>query len=72
MRQYPASGPLQYVRDLFMAVGMNAHTASLQAAAFYGPMFLFYSCYDGAGTVVQKQEVKKAFGVHLERMRNTI
>ena len=71
-QQYLASGPLRYVQDLFTAGGMDAQTAAIKAADFYGPMFLFYSCYDGAENDARKQEAKKAFMQHLERMRNII
>ncbi len=43
-QQYLAAGPLQYVADLFQAWNMDAG----EADRFYGPMFLFYSVYDGA------------------------
>ena len=45
-RQYLASGPLDYVTGLFAA--LNIPRPGERAAAFYGPMFLLYSVYDGA------------------------
>ena len=45
-RQYLAAGPMGYVADLFRSLGFSA--PERQAAAFYGPMFLLYSVYDGA------------------------
>ncbi len=45
-RQYLAAGPMAYVADLFR--GMGVTDPERQAAAFYGPMFLLYSVYDGA------------------------
>ena len=45
-QQYLASGPLDYVTDLFTALRLSRPREA--AAAFYGPMFLLYSVYDGA------------------------
>ncbi|MBR0205211.1 MAG: TetR/AcrR family transcriptional regulator [Clostridia bacterium] len=45
-RQYLSAGPLGYVADLFRGLGLS--DAERRAAAFYGPMFLLYSVYDGA------------------------
>ena len=45
-QQYLASGPLDYVTGLFAALGIPRPRE--RAAAFYGPMFLLYSVYDGA------------------------
>ena len=45
-RQYLADGPLGYVVDLFGGLGIAEPRK--RAAAFYGPMFLLYSVYDGA------------------------
>lgn len=45
-RQYLAAGPMAYVADLFRGLGFR--DPERRAAAFYGPMFLLYSVYDGA------------------------
>lgn len=45
-QQYLVAGPLGYVADLFRALGIP--DPDRRAAAFYGPMFLLYSVYDGA------------------------
>ena len=45
-RQYLAAGPMGYVADLFRGLGLS--DPDRRAAAFYGPMFLLYSVYDGA------------------------
>ena len=45
-QQYLAAGPMGYVADLFRGLGLP--DADRRAAAFYGPMFLLYSVYDGA------------------------
>lgn len=45
-QQYLASGPVEYMAELFAANGIdNAREA---AVAFYAPMFLLYSIYDTA------------------------
>ena len=45
-QQYLAAGPLGYMADLFSA--MHLPKPKEEAAAFYAPMFLLYSVYDGA------------------------
>ena len=45
-QQYLAAGPLGYMADLFSALDLPHPQEA--AAAFYGPMFLFYTVYDGA------------------------
>lgn len=45
-QQYLAAGPLGYVEDLL--AGMSFSQPAERAAALYGPMFLYYSVYDGA------------------------
>ena len=45
-QQYLGAGPMGYVADLFAAQGLT--DPARRAAAFYGPMFLLYSVYDGA------------------------
>lgn len=45
-QQYLAAGPLGYVADLFDALGVP--DAPRAAAAFYAPMFLYYSICDGS------------------------
>ena len=45
-QQYLASGPAEYLRDLFDAWGLPSPAAA--AAEFYAPMFLSYSLYDAA------------------------
>lgn len=44
-QQYLVSGPLDYVTDLFSAMGLTRPRE--KAAALYAPMFLLYSVYDG-------------------------
>ena len=45
-QQYLAAGPLSYTADLLAALGLPRPEE--EAAAFYAPMFLLYSVYDGA------------------------
>ena len=45
-QQYLAAGPMGYVADLFRSLGIP--DPERRAAAFYGPMFLLYSVWDGA------------------------
>ena len=45
-QQYLASGPVGYVTDLFTSLGIP--DPGKKAVAYYAPMFLLYSMYDGA------------------------
>ena len=45
-QQYLAAGPVDYMADLFGGLGLPRPRR--EAAAFYAPMFLLYSVYDGA------------------------
>jgi AcrR family transcriptional regulator len=45
-QQYLSAGPMEYVADLLRAQGLGH--PERRATAFYGPMFLLYSVYDGA------------------------
>ena len=45
-QQYLASGPMDYMADLFEAHGLPRPREA--AARFYGPMFLLYSVYDAS------------------------
>ena len=46
-QQYLASGPLRYVEDVFIGMGVDRLKAKDMALDFYAPMFLMYSIYDG-------------------------
>ena len=48
-QQYLASGPLDYMTDVFRSVAGSEAAARQLALAFYGPMFLLYSVYDASG-----------------------
>ena len=66
-QQYLAAGPLGYVADLFRARGLS--DPERRAAAFYGPMFLLYSVYDGAA---DKAPVTALLDEHLERAKKEL
>ena len=66
-RQYLAAGPMGYVADLFRARGLS--DPDRRAAAFYGPMFLLYSVYDGAEN---KAAVTALLEEHLDRAEKEI
>lgn len=63
-QQYLAAGPLSYMADLFAGLGLPQ--PEREAAAFYGPMFLYYSVYDGAE---DKRAALAAVDGYLESMR---
>ena len=56
--QYLGAGPLKYTADLL--------GSEEEALLFYGPMYLLYSVYDGAGN---KAAVHTLLDAHLERWR---
>lgn len=45
-QQYLASGPVDYMTDLFSSLGFSAPRQ--RAMEFYAPLYLLYSVYDGA------------------------
>lgn len=47
-QRYLAAGPLMYMRDIFASITEESDAMQI-ALAFYGPIFLLYSVYDGAG-----------------------
>ena len=67
-QQYLASGPLGYVTDLFGS--LDIRNPQQEAVAFYAPMFLLYSVYDGsadkAAVIAQMEEHLKAAGQRLK------
>ena len=62
-QQYLASGPAEYVKDLFKSMEMkNPEETAVQ---FYANMFFYYSMYDGAA---DKAKVKCQFEQMLNKM----
>lgn len=55
-QQYLVSGPAEYVKDLFVSMGIEE--PEKKAEMFYSLMFFFYSLYDG---VKEKEQVKERF-----------
>lgn len=66
-QQYLAGGPLGYAADLFRALGIP--DPQRRAAAFYGPMFLLYSVYDGAE---DKGAVTALLDEHMENAKRDL
>ena len=56
INNYITEGPLEYLTDLFSAVGIK--DAKLKAAMLYSPMALYLAIYDGAE---DKKTVEKEF-----------
>lgn len=61
--QYISSGPLDYVRDMFLSLFGDAKAAEAAALEYYGPMFMLYSIYDSFD---DKQAVTKAADRHID------
>lgn len=66
-QQYLASGPLDYLADLFAAMGMARPRE--KAAACYAPMFLLYSVYDGAA---DQESVLRLLDQCMENVRQSL
>ena len=66
-QQYLAAGPMGYVADLFRSLGLS--DPERQATAFYGPMFLLYSVWDGAE---DKAAVTVLLDEHFDHMKSEL
>lgn len=62
-QQYLVAGPVGYVEDLFMSMGMEQ--VKEKALQFYAMMYLYYSLYDGAE---EKESVKQQFTESVEEL----
>ena len=63
-RDYLAAGPVEYMAAIFRKMTDNDGAAMQLALDFYGPMFLLYSVYDGAG---DKKAVIELLCGHIDR-----
>lgn len=61
---YLATGPVGYMSAIFRKFADSDEIAAQLALEFYGPMFLLYSIYDGAG---DKESVVSMLGAHIDR-----
>ena len=61
---YLATGPTEYMAAIFRKLTDSDEAAMQLALEFYGPMFLLYSVYDGAG---DKGSVAPMLGAHIDR-----
>ena len=62
-QQYLASGPAEYVKDLFK--NMKINNPEENAVKFYANMFFYYSMYDGAA---DKEKAKCQFEQMLDKI----
>lgn len=63
-RDYLATGPTGYMAAIFRKLTDSDEAAMQLALEFYGPMFLLYSVYDGAGG---KDSVAPMLSAHIDR-----
>ena len=61
---YLAGGPLEYMAAIFLRMAGSDEDAMQLALAFYGPMYLLYSVYDGAA---DKRAVAPLLEAHIDR-----
>ena len=61
---YLATGPTEYMAAIFRKLTDSDEAAMQLALEFYGPMFLLYSVYDGAG---DKGSVAPMLRAHIDR-----
>lgn len=63
-QKYLAAEPVQYMSVIFSAMIEDTDDAIQTALEFYGPIYLLYSLYDGAG---DKSRVMEALEQHIDR-----
>ncbi len=63
-QNYLAAGPLTYMAAIFRKLTDSDEAAMQLALAFYGPMYLLYSVYDGAE---DKEAVTPLLHAHIDR-----
>ena len=61
---YLATGPTVYMAAIFRKLTDSDEAAMQLALEFYGPMFLLYSIYDGAG---EKESIAPQLRAHIDR-----
>ena len=61
---YLATGPTEYMAAIFRKLTDSDEAAMQLAIAFYGPMFLLYSVYDGADN---KESIAPMLSTHIDR-----
>ena len=61
---YLATGPTGYMAAIFRKLTPSDDAAMQLALEFYGPMFLLYSVYDGAG---ERESVAPMLCAHIDR-----
>ena len=67
-QQYLASGPAEYVKDLFK--NMKINNPEENAVKFYANMFFYYSMYDGATDKAKaKCQFEQMMGKIVEEMK---
>lgn len=68
-QNYLAAGPLAYMAAIFRKLTDSDQAAMELALAFYGPMYLLYSVYDGAE---DKDSVSPLLDTHIDRFIATV
>lgn len=63
-QDYLATGPIGYMAAIFRKLTSSDESAMQLALEFYGPIFLLYSIYDGAG---DKESVAQMLCRHIDR-----
>ena len=63
-QNYLAAGPLAYMAAIFRKLTDSDQAAMELALAFYGPMYLLYSVYDGAE---DKDSISPLLDAHIDR-----
>lgn len=66
-QQYISGGPVKYMADIFLSFTHSESEALLLALAFYGPIYLLYSIYDGTS---DKELVMSLLEKHIENFSN--
>ena len=68
-QKYLTSGPVSYMKEIFLGMAEDDDEAEQLALEFYGPFYLLYSIYDGIG---DEQAVIKILDAHVERFSKNL
>ena len=63
-KSYISSGPLDYMKEIFVGMNYSESDAEQLALSFYGPMFMLYTVYDESEN---KKEIVSQAEMHINK-----
>lgn len=63
-KSYISSGPLDYMKEVFVGMNYSENDAGQLALSFYGPMFMLYTVYDESEN---KKEIVLQAEMHINK-----